>query len=429
MAPAPNPDPDAPEVVPEPSPRRTVSRETVLLGLLALGGLVATFYLLVTQAELGPLLVVVVGGVLVWPLREVRAARPVLLALGVVAAAHLFTQLGGVLAPFAVVFLLAYLLDPAVAWAARRWGVPRWASAAVLTLAALGAAVTAGVFLVPALLGQAEVLLTSASELILRLPTWVEQSAVLDGAEQAGLVDRDALVSELATFVPSQIQAAAERIPAIVTGLVRQIGTVLGTVMTAALLPVLLFYMLKDFPTLRDGLVSVLPRYRGRREYLARAGSVFGSYVRGLLVISAASAVIVAVPLFLLGVPYSLVLGLLAGLLNMIPSVGSILTYILGVSLMLVFGTWTDVLIVLAVLAGQAVIEQAFLTPNVMGQQVGVHPVVVLVALFVFGALFGLLGVLLAVPAAALVAGFVRASREALVLDLADPDTEEPLVA
>ena len=68
----------------------------------------------------------------------------------------------------------------------------------------------------------------------------------------------------------------------------------------------------------------------------------------------------------------------------------------------------------------QAIIEQAVLTPNIMSQQVGLHPVVILLALFVCGALFGLLGLVLAVPAAALVAGVVGARREALVIDLGE---------
>jgi len=421
---------DLPPVPPDPSASSTpaVSRMTVLNGLLALGGLVAMFYLLIEQAALGPMLVAVVGAVLVWPLRSVPAARPIVLALGIVIGAFLLSRLGGVLAPFIGVFVLAYLLDPLVTWAHMKWRLPRWASTAVLTLAAIGAVVIAGVFLVPSLLGQIETFASDAVELALQIPDWVERSTVLDGIEEAGLIDRNALVSELATFLPSQIQSAAGQIPALVTGLARQVGTVLGLITTMALLPVLLFYTLKDFPKLRDGVISLLPRYQGRREYLDRAGSVFGSYIRGQLTISAVSAVLVAVPLALFGAPFSLLLGLLAGILNLIPSLGAILTYIIGVLVMMIFGTWTDVLVVLGVLAAQAVIEQAFLTPNIMGQQVGLHPVAILVALFSCGALFGFLGLILAVPAAALLAGAVRAYREAFVLDLDAPDGDNVLV-
>ena len=428
--PAPRASPDAEREDETPaSVTRRVSRETVMAGVLSLAGLAATFYLLASQEALGPLLVAVVGAVLVWPLRSVPAARPVVLALGLVVGAYVLSRLGGVLAPFVAVFVLAYLLDPVVTWIEAKWGVPRWVPTAVLTLVAVGSIVVAGIFLVPSLLSQVEQFAGAAVGVALRAPAWVASSPALDGLEAAGLVDRDALVRELGTLLPGQIQAAAGRIPALVTGLARQIGTVIGLITTAALLPVLLFYTLKDFPQLRDGLVSLLPRYQGRREYLERASSVFGSYLRGQLTISAASAVLVAVPLALFGAPFSLLLGLAAGLLNMIPSLGSILTYVLGVTVMLLFGTFTDVLVVLGVLAAQAVIEQAFLTPNIMGQQVGLHPVVILIALFSCGALFGFLGLLLAVPAAALLAGAVRAYREAFVLDLDALDTDDALAA
>lgn len=418
--------PVPPPLPPPDGPPPEDRRKTVLTTLLALGGLGITFLLLTDQQAFGPLLLAAVGGVLVWPLRAVPAARPVVLALGLVVAAFLLHRLGGVLAPFAAVFVLAYLLDPLVTKAAAH-GVPRWATTAALTLAAVGAFGAAAYFAVPALLNQVQTLAAEAVALVLRLPEWARSSAFLERVDQAGLVDRDAVVDELAAFLPGQIQALVARVPALVTGTARQLGTVVGLITTAALLPVLLFYMLKDFPELRRGLVSLLPRYEGRRDYLDRMGSVFGSYVRGQTLISAASAVLVAVPLALLGAPFSLVLGLVAGLLNFIPSLGSILTYVTGVAVMLAFGTMADVAIVVGVLAGQAVIEQAFLTPNIMGKQVDLHPVVILVALFASGALFGFLGLLLAVPAAALIAGAVRAYREALVLDIADPGAEAPL--
>ena len=202
---------------PSTSSTRAVSRKTVLHGLLALGGLVAMFYLLIEQPARGPLLVAVVGAVLVWPLRSVPAARPIVLALGIVIGAFLLSRLGGVLAPFIAVFVLAYLLDPVVTWAHTKRGLPRWASTAVLTLVAINAVVTTGVFLIPALLDQIKTFASGAVELALQIPDWVERSTVLDGIEEAGLIDRNALVSELATFLPSQIQSAAGQIPALVT--------------------------------------------------------------------------------------------------------------------------------------------------------------------------------------------------------------------
>ena len=408
--------PDAP-----PSPVSAAPRG--LRPVLLAGGVLAVFALLwALRDALGPFWIAVAGAALLWPLRRERAAQAVLWAGGLVFGAYVLDRLAGALAPFVAVFVAAYLLDPVVAWAERRWRVPRWASTLALTLVVVGVVAGALVLLVPMVVGQVEDLTTQAVALALEAPEWVAESDALAQAEAAGLVDRAVLVEQITTFIPGQIQAALASVPAFVAGLFRRVGALLGLITTAALVPVLLFFCLKDFPMLRDGIVRLLPRVGGERAYLERAGTVFGSYVRGQLTISAASAVLVAVPLMLFGVPYSLLLGLAAGLLNLIPSLGSVLTYVLGVALMLAFGTFTDVLIVLGVLAVQAVIEQAVLTPNIMSQQVGLHPVVILLALFACGALFGLLGLILAVPAAALVAGVVRARREALVIDLGDDE-------
>lgn len=410
--------PDAPPPPPPAEPSR-------LRPVLLAGGVLAVFALLwALQEPLGPFWIAVAGAALLWPIRRERAAQAVLWAGGLVFGAYVLHLLAGTLAPFLAVFVAAYLLDPVVAWAQRKWNVPRWASTLALTLLVVGLVIGALVLLVPMLIGQVEELAGQAVALALRAPEWVAESEALAQAEAAGLVDRSALVQQITTFIPGQIQAALGRVPAVVAGTFRQVGALLGAVTTAALVPVLLFFTLKDFPELSRSVVRLLPRVGGRREYLERATTVFGSYVRGQLTISAASAVLVAVPLMLFGVPYSLLLGLAAGLLNLIPSLGSVLTYLLGVGLMLAFGTFTDVLIVLGVLAVQAIIEQAVLTPNIMSQQVGLHPVVILVALFACGALFGLLGLVLAVPAAALVAGAVRARREALVIDLGDDEGE-----
>ncbi|PAP75269.1 AI-2E family transporter [Rubrivirga marina] len=409
-----------------PPPPSLLAEPSRLRPVLLAGGVLAVFALLWSLGEeLGPFWIAVAGAALLWPIRRERAAEAVLWAGGLVFGAYVVHLLAGTLAPFVAVFVAAYLLDPAVTWAEKRWDVPRWASTLALTLFVVGVVAGALVLLVPMLIGQIEDLAGQAVALALRAPEWVAESDALAQAEEAGLVDRSALVQQITTFIPGQIQAALGRVPAFVGGLFRQVGALLGIVTTAALVPVLLFFTLKDFPMLSRSVVRLLPRVSGEREYLERATTVFGSYIRGQLTISAASAVLVAVPLLLFGVPYSLLLGLAAGVLNLIPSLGSVLTYVLGVGLMLAFGTFSDVLIVLAVLAVQAVIEQAVLTPNIMSQQVGLHPVVILVALFACGALFGLLGLILAVPAAALVAGAIRARREALVIDLGDDEGDE----
>jgi len=397
-----------------------------LPAVLLAGGLATLLLLLVDgRAALGPLWEAVVATLILWPIRGTRAGRAVLLAVGLVVSIVVLAQVGGVLTPFAVAFVLAYVLDPAVTWARGRLGWPRWVSSLVLALALVGGLVVGLVFLVPMLIGQASALVADVVALAQRLPSQLNQSALLDQLEAAGVVDRAALSAEIGATVQQLAQTLAAQLPAFALGLTRRLGDVVGLVMLLALFPVAFFYLLKDFPAVQRSLVSVLPRYRGRRAYLTQVGQVFGGYVRGQLAISAISGVLVSVALVVLGMPFSLVIGLMAGVFNLVPTIGAILTYLFGALIMLVFSTPTNALIVLAVLGAQAFIEQSILTPRIMGQSVGLHPVVIMASLLVAGTLFGFVGLLLAVPATALLAIALRARRDALVLEI-DEDGADP---
>ncbi|HYE94988.1 MAG TPA: AI-2E family transporter [Rubricoccaceae bacterium] len=397
-----------------------VGRALLFQGILALGGLIAFLLLLLEfEAGLNPLIVAAAGAIVLWPLRKQKAIRGLLLAGGFLLGLWLLRTLGGVLAPFAVVFLLAYMLNPLVGWIGRRLRLPRWAGALLCTLLLVGLLVAVVLLIVPALVGQLQSLAQRLLGLISGLPTWVARTDTLDPLEQAGLIQRDRLVADLTAFVSAQVRENAGRLPAVFGGLTRSVGTLFGLITTLALVPVLLFYTLKDYPTLRGAVIQLFPRYRGSRAYLSKAVTVVGNYLRGQLTISLAQAVIVTIPLVLFRVPFGLVIGILAGLLNFIPNLGAILTYVIGILLTLAFGTVGDLIVVVAVLAGQAILEQTVLTPNIMSHSVGLHPVLVLLSLFVFSALFGFLGLLIAVPVTALLVGVYQAYRDEMTLDLA----------
>jgi len=399
------------------------ARAVALQALLGLGGLVAFLvFLLEFSAGTDPLLIAIAGGMLLWPLRQQPSVRAVLMAGALLLFVWLLRVLGGVLAPFILVYIVAYLLHPLVTMAQRRWRVPRWLPALAVTGVFVGGLVTVVLLVVPALVGQIEHLARQVVDLAARLPDLVARADFLDAAERAGLVRRQELVAELRQFLPEQVGGLVGRIPAALAGLTRSVGTLIGLITMIVLVPVLLFYMLVDFATIRDALLRLMPRYRGSRAYMTRVGDVVGSYLRGQLTISLIAAVLVTIPLMILGVPFAMVIGIMTGLLNMIPTIGAVLSYVIGGLLMLAFGTWGDVAIVIGVIAAESVLEQSVLTPRIMGAQVGIHPVLVMLSLFVFSALIGAVGLLVAVPATALLVGLYRAFQGELTIELSQDD-------
>lgn len=404
-------------------PGRAQAAELILLA----GGVVlflAMLYEMRRPAESGPfvspVLLAAAGGLLLWPQRDQRPARTVLVAGGAMLLFYLVTELSGVLLPFVLVFLLAYLFNPLATLLQERYRIARTASALVVTGLVVGIFGLFAFQIVPSILGQLETMAVRAIGGVEELQVLLRSTPLLGRFEETGLVDRDELIEQVSSSIEGMADAFAANLPRIAQGIVTHIGSIFGLITVLAIIPVLLFYMLKDYPVIRERLEDLFPTFGGQRDYLVQASEVVGSYLRAQLIICAIGGVIVSIALFLLDVPFALLLGILSGILNLIPNLGAIITAFIGVVVTLLFGDpWlVDTIALLAVLLGQNLLENTVLTPRIMSNQVGLHPVLILLALFVFGYFMGLLGLVIAVPAMALIMTTYKAYRHELVFDL-----------
>jgi predicted PurR-regulated permease PerM len=392
------------------------SRLSALEALLLGGGLALFLALLYTLQEvLHPLLIAMAAVIMLWPLRKHRAVRALLFSGGFLLLFWLLSQLRLVLLPFVIAYLLAYLTNPAVDWLAQRLHVPRWVSALSVTFGVVGIVIAIGLLMVPSILSQLVTLLQQLLDSMRYLRRWLYESPWIDRLVEVLPIDRQAILQQLTAFIEQQLQKLTESLPDLLTTLAQSLGSVVGAITTIAIFPVLLFYTLKDYPQLRDALIGLFPQYNGRKDYLVYASTVVGNYLRGQLLISAIGAVNVSVALLLLNFPFALLIGLLAGVLNLIPNLGAVLTNIVAVTVALLFGDppLLDAVLVTAVLLGQGLLEASVLSPNILSYQVGLHPVLILLSLFVFGYFLSALGLLVAVPTTAVLVGFYQSYREA----------------
>ncbi len=406
-------------------PRRLTAFDTTLLAGGVVLFVVLLYEMMALERFLSPPLTAIAGLILLWPLRQHRAARAILFAGAFLMGVWFLEEVSSILAPFATVYLLAFIFDPAVTYLRSRYNVPRWASSLGVTLLFVGLIVLLVFTIVPSIVSQVEVLASRLVGVIGAARDWVNTTTVFDNLEETGLIDKEVLVTRLSTFAQEQVEALARGIPDAAQRVVSSIGTLLGLITTLTLLPVILFYTLKDYPYIKRRLVELFPTFGGRRDYLVKAGGIVGSYLRAQLIISAIAAFNVSVLLLLFNVPFALLIGLTGGLLNMIPQIGIIVTNVLAVLIAITFGDpwFVDVIIVLAVLMGQSLLEQTVLTPHIMSYNVGLHPVLILLSLFVFGYFLGIFGFLIAVPATALLMAVYKTYRDALSFELSDDET------
>lgn len=180
---------------------------------------------------------------------------------------------------------------------------------------------------------------------------------------------------------------------------------VLAWIANIVLLPVLTFFLLRDWDIFVERAASLVPRkYIGTVTRLAQESSeVLGGFLRGQLLVMVILGIMYGLGLWLVGLDLGILIGIIAGLFTFVPYLGPTSGVVFGVIAALVqYGDWKHVLGVLAVFGIGQVIESYWLTPKLVGDRIGLHPVAVIFAVLAGGQLFGFLGMLLALPVAAI---------------------------
>ena len=313
------------------------------------------------------------------------------------------------LTPLAVAWFIAYLLDPVIdRFEARH--IPRRVAILLFVLLVGAATVGALLLVVPAV--QEEVAgLTERlpryldAALSTLLPLLTEKLGItLPSSLQEGI---QALRSGELTLPLDQIRAVLNR--ALAAAQLAATGT-LGALVSALLIPVLTYYLLVEFDRIREAVVDLVP-HRQRdfvRQQVARIDGLVSGFIRGQLTVCALLGALYAAGFALIGIDLALVIGAVSGALAIIPYVGGIAAFASASGMCLLqYGIGTELGLVVGWYALVQGLEGMVLTPRIVGQNLGMHPVVVIVALLIGGDLLGFLGLMIAVPAAAVIQVFL----------------------
>lgn len=325
----------------------------------------------------------------------------------VVLSGWLIHQLQPVLMPFLVGTLLAYLGDPLVDRLETRGLSRTWGVAAVFALFSL--ILLAMLLVLVPLLGRQLLRLYELAPLML---DWLQGSALPWLQQQFGLSGDLWRLDRLKALLREHLGQATDLAGLLLAQVTSSGLALLAWLGNLLLIPVVSFYLLRDWDVMLARLRNLLPR---RREgFVVRlAGEcheVLGAFLRGQLLVMLALALVYAAGLMLLGLELGLLIGVLAGLASIVPYMG----FVVGIAAALVatlfqFGLdWYPLLGVLAVFTIGQLLEGMWLTPLLVGDRIGLHPVAVIFAVLAGGQLFGFTGVLLALPVAAVVMVLLR---------------------
>jgi predicted PurR-regulated permease PerM len=328
-----------------------------------------------------------------------------------------------ILLPFVTGLVIAYVLAPLVG-RLEHLGLHRaLASFLVLILFLLGVALIV-MILVPLIQGQ-------ILQLIARVPNLVR--ALQDEVGQWILLLQERLpaedVTKLRDLLGAKLGEAAIWLAGLLQGMLTSSLAILNVVSLVVVMPIVLFFLLRDWDKMVAQIDSYLPRQsldtvRGQ----ARAVSeTLVGFIHGQALVCLILAVYYGIALTIAGIGSALALGVLIGVLAIIPILGVTTGFLLSISLAASqYGTWTAILEVVGIFVFGQLVEANFLTPKLVGDRIHLHPLWVIFALFAGGTLYGFVGILIAVPAAAVIGVLARFAlsryRESTLYDAGAPD-------
>lgn len=319
--------------------------------------------------------------------------------------------LAPVLMPFAFAAILAYLGDPLVdrleTVQFRGWRLNRTLAVMVVFSGIIFSIAALLIIIIPALEYQ-------IGEFIDKLPSylnWVNRSVIPVLQKYLGRSIRPLREDQLLNLIKGHWPNGGGATENLIESVSHSGAVIIGWVMNLVLIPVITFYLLRDWDTLMERIHDLFPRrFAATVTKLAgEADDVLGAFMRGQFYVMLAVGVIYSVGLWLVGLELALVIGMLAGLVSFVPYMGAITGIIFAcMSALLQYQDAMHLLPVLIVFGVGQSIEGMLLTPWLVGNKIGLHPVAVMFAVLAGGRLFGFLGVLLALPVASVIMVLLR---------------------
>lgn len=309
--------------------------------------------------------------------------------------------LGDVIMPFILGGAIAYCLDP-VADRLEKLGLSRVLSVTLITLAAFLIFILLVLLVIPTLVTQATALIEAAPDAPTRLREFLT-------ANFPALLDENSTIYKQLLKIGETIQSKGGEL---ISGVLSSAAGLLNVLVLLVVVPVVAFYLLLDWDNMVARIDDLIPLdHADTLRHLAREiDRTLASFIRGQGTVCLVMGTFYAVGLMAVGLNFGLVVGSFAGLITFIPYVGALVggALAIGLAIFQFWGEWGWLAAVAGIFALGQFLEGNIITPRLVGNSVGLHPVWLIFALSVFGALFGFVGMLVAVPVAAMIGVLIR---------------------
>ncbi|MGA1250393.1 MAG: AI-2E family transporter [Candidatus Kapaibacteriota bacterium] len=367
--------------------------------------------LVLTGLVSSPLILFLIAFFLIYPYRQRSffAKRLLQLNWGLFIL-WMLMDLNSTVLPFVFSLILAFLLDPIIN-AMERLKFKRWLASMIMLGILGGILATVAIFVFPPAYAQLDQVTKEVSRFVVQTTKYLESRQFYSMLQSFGIPKET--VKQL---VQDQVMPKAETLFSSVMdalfALLTNISLIAAQVLNLILIPIITFYFLKDLPALKKFLKEILGiKNPEALSILERVSDILKIYVgwQVIAVIWIGGAASLLLSIF--GIPYAIVLGVMFGLLNPIPFFGSIASMIIGIIVAIFVdpeNALNHVIAITLIVNGLHFLNAYVIEPRVLGSRVGLHPVLLLASIFIFGHFFGFIGLLIAVPTTAILMMFFR---------------------
>lgn len=381
--------------------------------VLLLGGVTGVLFLMfLLRGLINPLGYGLIVGIILYPIRRQPVARALLYATAFLAGLWLMYDSGHLLIPFVLAYILAFIINPVVEILQKR-GIKRWLIAAGFTTIGLSVIGLGLFFGLPVLIEQLVKLGNLLIDATANTNQWLVNTGLFKLLHNIGL-DSSSLQGQITSEIHTYLLALYDHITHFSSGVLTGFGSAITILFFIILLPFLLFFMIRDYDKIGRFVRTLLTPKGVNDNYTHEISRIVGAYLRGQFIVVVISAINLSIGFTIIGVPYALLLGIFAGLTNFIPTFGLwfSITFCTLVAATLGHPWYHYLLGIYIVFAVEQILETGWIVPRVVGKHVGLHPLLVMLSLLLFGFMFGFLGLLVAVPSAALLSVFYEQYRK-----------------
>ncbi len=385
-------------------------REAVTLIAVTTGFVLYCFFLFYSEIGLNPFVLFGAITFILWPFcRDSYIVRRLFTLVILTFVVWIFKEIIALLVPFIIAFVLAYMLDPVISRLHRRGHIPRSVLAGFVVISVVSAIAALSIIVFPGIFAQLNTITQEINSVVNNVDSFLESNQLYAVMANLG-VDEATLRQIIETEVSPVLRDTTQAVFTALLNFFTSLSGLVNQIINIILVPILLFYTLRDFDKIKN-LVRTLLMNRNQRilSDLGRINELLHAYVGGQALAALFVGLLASIIFTLLKIPYGIILGIIAGLLNPVPYIGIFSSIMVGMLALMLTGDdnlWLNSSLITITIVLLHFVDNYFFQPRVVGKRVGLHPLLLIASLFVFGFFFNIIGLLIAVPTTSILVMF-----------------------